>query len=148
MYESGKLIHKLLGEPPVSELPADYVIEASGKMWGIERKTASGFLGDFASGRLMEQLKLMRGLFEDVFLIIEGLWMLSSDGKVSVQFGEPKRRGNALIVLLRDTEWNYKAVVGFLTSITSKLVREVKFTLSPRETAEVIKELDSLLSRR
>jgi len=109
-------------------------------------------LADIESGRMLEKLT---GCSEDadvVILCIEKLLLPSKDGRVLAQDGKytfkyyhpknsPFAEGAELTMSFRTFKWRYKAVQNFLLSCKLRGTI-VMWTLSPNDTAFVLKDLD------
>jgi len=146
--QSSEEIFKALGEPPTSELPCDYLLHYPHIQVGIERKTASGLLGDLETGRFQEQ---MRSLDTPVrILLIEGLILPARNGKTLIQKQAYKfdyydlkghfEEGARLQLDFRKARWNFTSVMNLLLSACLSLVHHLEFTLSPAFTAKRIEE--------
>jgi len=153
--QTSEEIFKALGEPPVSELPCDYLLHYPHIQVGIERKTANGLLGDLETGRFQEQ---MRSLGTQVrILLIEGLILPARDGKTLIQKQAYKfdyydlrghfEEGARLQLDFRKSRWNFSSVMNLILSACLSLVHHLEFTLSPAFTAGRIKEFEHYFAK-
>ena len=96
---------------------------------GIERKTASDFLGSFASGRLGSQLDRLAATYTYPILLLEGEFKMTTDGRIKIKS--------------RVTKWSHAAVQMFLWSLQRRGV-QILHTAGVAETADLVR----ILTRR
>jgi len=112
-------------------------------MVGVERKRLNDFLNSADGGRLMgHQVPGMLNAFDQVYLVVEGVWREGPEGTLEQRSGRdwrPTRGGGKA--------WTYNGFIGYLQTMSVILGIHVLTTRSIRETAQVIVALHKWWSR-
>ena len=123
---------------PVEMVTLDYgdvAFFGSGRAIGVELKKLNDLLQCIFTGRYSgHQLPGMARQYQEVYLIVEGIWRPNPDDGVL----ETRRGASWVPVMLGRKTWMYRDFDNFLNTIDVKGGARIKRSNSPSETARIV----------